>query len=499
MKVLFFPLYLATPHFETELELMLLHRLKHDEVYVVRCNQKREMCFHNPNCRRSSCIICQSVFDEGMKQIQLPSKSIIKLPKISVPLDKIPKLFSNIPELINYTFEGVEVGRATAGSIIFRYEGEHKLNTIQHSQEIFELLKVSIYTYFAMQEILTRYKPDRVYLFNGRFAESAAIIGACKKFGIEFYTHERAGTIGKYILRKNALLFDLQPNIDEMIDLWNHAKDDREKIGEQWFLQRRYGIIQNWYSFTGAQKTGQLPSNFNKNKINIVIFNSSLEETYSLRGWENPLYRDDNEGIIKIAESLLPYPEYQIYVRIHPNLKGKNNSQMRELKEIGNKYPNLTLIYPESRIHSYALLDKCNLIVTFGSSIGIEASFWGKPSILAGRAIYESLDCIYRPQSHHELIQLLMTNPPPKKKDSALMYGYSQQSNGIPFKYFKHEVVSEGLFLGRKITYNKIGWLNYACRKIFEINNWTSLRAFIRRAIKRLIRLADRFKERLKL
>ncbi len=499
MRVLFFPLYIATPHFETELELMLLHRLKHDEVYVVRCNHKREMCFNNPYRRKSTCTICQSIFDEGMKQVQLPSKNIIKLPDISVPMDKIPKYFSNIPELISYTFEGVEVGRATAGSMIFGYEGEHKLNTIQHSQEIYQLLEVSIYIYLAMQEIISQYKPDRAYVFNGRFAEAVAFIGVCRKFGVEFYTHERAGSFGKYFLRKNALPHEIQPNLEEIKSLWRNAKEGREKIGEQWFLERRSGIIQSWYSFVGTQTKGLLPENFDKYKYKIGIFNSTIEETYTLRGWENPLYRDDNEGILKIAESLLPHPDFQIFVRVHPNLKGKNNSQMRELKEIGDKYPNVIIIYPESRIHSYTLMDHCNLIVTFGSSIGIEASFWGKPSILAARAIYEDLGSVYKPQSHNELIHFLLGNPLPKEKTGALMYGYWLSIMGNSFKFFRQTEVSEGLFLGRKITYNKIGWLKYAGRKIIEIIDWTSLRAFIRKAIKRLIRLADRFKERLKL
>jgi hypothetical protein len=124
-------------------------------------------------------------------------------------------------------------------------------------------------------------------------------------------------------------------------------------------------------------------------------------------------------------------------------------SQLVDIRKLGERFANLRVIWPHDSIDSYALLDACEKTLTFGSTIGIEATYWGKPSILAGRAFYENLDCVYRPKSHDELVALLRRDGlPPCPADSALMYFYWEVSDGIPFTWFKETGIRNGFATG---------------------------------------------------
>jgi len=95
-------------------------------------------------------------------------------------------------------------------------------------------------------------------------------------------------------------------------------------------------------------------------------------------------------------------PEYHFYLRVHPMLGKFPNSQWDEIRHFD--YRNLTIIEPEEPVDSYCLLDSCEKVIIFGSTMGVEATFWEKPSILIGQSFYSLLDCVYQPQFTEELL-----------------------------------------------------------------------------------------------
>jgi hypothetical protein len=74
---------------------------------------------------------------------------------------------------------------------------------------------------------------------------------------------------------------------------------------------------------------------------------------------------------------------------MHPNQAGDRTGQAENIYRALTKVPGLTLIGPRDKHSSYQLLDQSDVVVTFGSTIGLEATFWGKPSILLGRSAWE--------------------------------------------------------------------------------------------------------------
>ena len=67
----------------------------------------------------------------------------------------------------------------------------------------------------------------------------------------------------------------------------------------------------------------------------------------------------------------------------------------------------MTVISPSEDINSYDLLDASDKVVIFGSTIGLEASYWGKPVILLGCSWYYYENVCYIPKSLNELNTLL--------------------------------------------------------------------------------------------
>ena len=56
--------------------------------------------------------------------------------------------------------------------------------------------------------------------------------------------------------------------------------------------------------------------------------------------------------------------------------------------------------------------------------MGVEATFWGKPSILLGRSLYENLNACYTPKNVDELISLIEKDIPAKDRLGAIKYAY---------------------------------------------------------------------------
>ena len=144
------------------------------------------------------------------------------------------------------------------------------------------------------------------------------------------------------------------------------------------------------------------------------------------------------------------HDDLHCYLRMHPNLKGVDNKHTRELYDLRREF--FEIIPPDDPVSTYALIKHADKVLTFGSTVGIEAVFWGTPSIHAGRSYYQDLEGTYNPGSHEELITMLKADLPPKDRTAALVYGYYFSTFGIPFKYFRATGVKSGQFKGQTIV-----------------------------------------------
>jgi hypothetical protein len=361
--------------------------------------------------------------------------------------------FSSIEELGSYRIEHFDIGLAVLSSIISLARDPNP--DLEHCSEVVKSLLISSFAiYRSIQNHIDQLGVDKAYVFNGRLANVRAAVRAYQSRNIPYCTHERVYNIHHYGNYENAVPHDLTYVEQQIRKLWAEAcaNSHREEIGAQFFLEQRGQVIhQGRNPFINNQKVGRLPENWDPSKMNVAIFNSSEDERAAVGdAWNPPFYKSQLTGLQMIMRSLSARRHnLHLYLRVHPNLRTVENAWLRSLLSL--KSDCFTVIPPEASVSSYAMLDQADKVLTFGSTAGIEAVYWGKPSILAGQSFYRNLGGTYNPQSHEELMELLFADLPAKKIEPALMYGYFKKTFGVPFRLFKASDVYLGEYKNIKV------------------------------------------------
>lgn len=452
MRVLFYtPFVVWTPHFATDLELALRHLEAGDEVHFLYCDRELHGCDTNPTREPNLCRYCRSKLDRGIEVIGLEASRVhrLQLERHFPRAMQLPR-FESLQQLMEYRHGEVDVGAAVASSLVSRLR-EPDPPVAELVDEVQESVRTAIALYEATRQAIQRLQPDLFLVFNGRFASVRPALRAAMALGIPYRVHERGGSKERFVSVEGATPHDIEHAKREILDLWTSegaSSKEKTRVARRWYEERREGKDQGWFAFTRAQERGRLPDGFRPDRRNLVIYNSSEDEYVAVEGWENPLFSSQARALDFVLRASAGC-DLDVYLRSHPNLKGRRNSQTRALASL--RGPNLTVIPPETPVDTYALMDAATAVLTFGSTIGIEAVYWKRPSILVGRSFYEGLGGCYRPEGVEDLERWLRELPPPRPPERALPYAYWAQRRGEPYRYYEPRTLMEGRFLGRKI------------------------------------------------
>ena len=456
-------------HFGTELEIAQVHLDQGDDVEFLGCDRCLVTCEGNPRGKVSKCDKCRLRRTGGLRLLSRPVREHSLgdyLPEESKAVEaSIKEEIRDAESAEGYTFEGHDFGSGAMSSAIWNSRDPF-CETEQAMGIVRDYARSALRSYLAVRVFLRKHPEiGKVYVFNGRFASTRGALRACQEVeGLEVITHERGADIGKYGLFPNAMPHDRELWVAETERKWEAAanRDEAMETGRRFYRERKVGENIEWYSYIENQKPGKLPEGWNPAQRNVVIFNSSEDEFVGLGDeWKNPIYPFQGDGIRQIVDDAADrYPDVMFYLRVHPNLTGVSNRDtafIDDLKMSGRK--NLIVIDPDSDISSYSLLDAADQVITFGSTVGIEATFWGKPSILAGRAFFEDSDAVYRADSHGDLMDLIGSAVEPRPEIDAIKYGYYTKIFGEDFKYWSAEGFSNGTFRGKSVKCEPASWL----------------------------------------
>jgi len=458
MKVAIFTSHILwDTHYETELEIIQRHLDAGDEVSQYVCNGDMKGCDANMEYGFSRCVQCIAKRRHGRSLLSKEVKSLSYKLLTRSDISRINKFMTKLPSEIkafkSLYFDNFDVGYAVASSIIshmVKPEPDFKLH-----RDLFETItRSALEVYLSFVNRLRLDGLDLLYIFNGRLSHVRASFRAAQAVGIPCWVHERGTTINKYGIYENHLPHDFRRMGEKMEAFWNSNEDEefKEKVAADFFNKRRNGIPLAWISFTAKQKRGLLPDGFDPEKKNIMIFNSS-EFEYAAIGpeWENSIYTNQNEGLLRICTDMEAHSDFHLYLRLHPNLATADPENYNIARQL--KAKNLTVIMPDEPIDSYNLLDNAWKVLTFGSSMGIEATWWGKPSILAGHSLYECFNVAYKPKDHAELMNfILMPDLPPFDRKDARKFGYFNASYGLPYKYYVPADYKTGTYRGVQLA-----------------------------------------------
>ncbi len=442
-----------TPHFETDLELIQRHVHSGDDVHVAVCDGDLPACDRNPAHEPVRCEMCMGRRRQGLA---LVDGNFVSLPLLMLrdtdqaELRAMTTRFSTLEELRSVAVEGFDLGMAVLSSLI-SFRREPAPSVVANAAWIENLLLAALAVYRSIGNRLRAQRYDRVYVFNGRFAIARAVLRACQAAGVVCATHERGHDHRHFALFENALCHDAALMHRTMLECWQRADEaEREAVGAQFFEDRAKGVGKNWFSFVDKQANGLLPEDFDPTQKNLVVFVSSEDEFAAIgREWDDGIYATQVEGVRRIVDDLVLEDRIHVTLRVHPNLSGIDNDQTRAIAQLDS--PMLTIVPAQSAVSSYALLAAANQVLTFGSTMGIEAVYWGVPSILAGPSFYRALGATYTPSTHGELMALIRSDLEANPRLAALIYGYHWNTFGEPFRYYAAHGVFAGTFQGSRV------------------------------------------------
>ena len=452
MKVaIFSPYATVVPHFETELDIAQQHLDNGDTVEFINCTGSLANCDFNKDADPDRCQQCIGRRRMGLELLDPNVRSHNFSGLIDLE-NEIETKFESVADLANYRIENFDIGYAALSSLIsICRDPEPELDRFQELLKRF--LLSSWQTYKITRGYLEAEQPDRVYVFNGRFAAMRAVFRACQAADTDCYLHEHGCDNDHYEYTRNHMLHDIPATETLIRNSWSNAVENplRTQLASQWYEDRVNRVEKNWHSFVKEQKLGQLPDQWNSRKKNVTIFCSSDDEFVAVGdGWKNRLYSNQLIAIAQLADQLgRSAPDIHLTLRVHPNLKNVDNHRKRQMLALD--FANLTVIPPEAPVDSYELMRASDTVATFGSSVGIEAVYWDRPSVLLGPSFYQNLGGIYRPESHAHAVELLTRDLEPQGKEGALMYGFWQQTRGYRHQFFKSSGLFDGQFKGQTL------------------------------------------------
>ncbi|MFO1481000.1 MAG: hypothetical protein U1F40_12435 [Turneriella sp.] len=367
---------------------------------------------------------------------------------------------TDLQQLAFFEYDGVNLGLGALSSLISR-SGEPYPPKEELAEVAALYLESAIITYQLAKNIISHHKPKVICTFNGRFACSRSIVEVARQNNISIWFHERGAQPNKYYL-SDLSPHDLRNRKPEVIKLWNEANNDKYADAAGFFERRRQGDGIGWLSFTEQQERGMLPE---KSQKKTIVYYSSSDDEYAAveRLVSHGLFSSQRNAIKWLIEKIQSMDDTELLIRVHPHMKSKGRHDRSWWENLSGK--NIKVIPAASEVDSYELALSANLVLVFGSTMGVEAAYLGKPVIALDDVFYGGLDCVYEPKSITELSNLIVTPTlPGKPKEHALPYGYYMLHFGDDFQYFEPEGLFEGKLLGKRLTGKP--WIRRLARKV---------------------------------
>ena len=420
--------------------------------FLISCSRDLRICDNNIESDPKRCSECIAVQRRAVRLFEKEAVTVIPLSKyIKRSSSDLPEelRLESLDDLKKLKYDNFDVGYSIGASLA-NYLDE--LTFDECKSKVYLFYSAGIAFYLATLDIIHDFDIDYGYVFNGRFCLSRAFFRAFEKRKLPVFTHDRGSAVHKFSINRNVLPHDIGAYTKRVEKFWaeNADTDFKNEKAREYFTKRRFGKETDYISFTSKQVASKLPENFLFFDKRIVIFNSStFEYDYIGPQYGYKYYTSQADGIRQICESLADDPNIGIFLREHPNLQGRINRQREEVRRF--QFGNFFVVPAESDISSYDMLLGASAVVTFTSTMGIEATYWGKPSVLCSNAIYQELNIAYQPASHDDLIKLLKSDLSPIDKLDSIKYGYYHGCSGTDYRYYEPRTLFKGTFRGKDL------------------------------------------------
>jgi len=272
----------------------------------------------------------------------------------------------------------------------------------------------SISTYEEIMELIPD-GSDFVYIWGGRRSSEAPMKFAAQSWNSKIYFFEEGSALDKIYITENDPIGFEQSYLD--IVAWEKERRSNSQVdvmlqsGQQYFRERKLGTSKEpnfrWFL------RNSVPVEVHKShgRPILSIFTSSDWEFAEYDSFKNPGGRSEFHNQYETLNRIINDPEilnrFQLIVRWHPNHKVAGEHEKQKIMNLISSNPQLTHYEFNNPVNSYDLVQKSDIVLVFGSTIGIEAAAANIPTILLGDANYSGLGAVYEPKSYESLKLIL--------------------------------------------------------------------------------------------
>jgi hypothetical protein len=454
------PIGLWNIHFVEALEIALAEHYNGNNVYMYQCEGNLASCAPNPLHDRKLCNLCKRKTKRLIKKIA-PFVKTTDLRLSQFPDIQIPE-FSSLDDLIDFEYQSCPLGGMAVNQIAdnlkdayFQYDNYRDGLKSELRSALQLYLKSSLF--FREEDI------HEVYAWNGRRPSDGPVLYAGRSNNLSVHSFISGPALGSIEIIDDVNIFSLghrKRALDEIRQLMCSSDDYAKQVmveGKKFFDNQSgqgpvstslgIGSISKWFGDTLAEEITK------SEKPILAIFTSSVWEKLGIREFDNKIYLSELEGIVKILSEDKITDFFNVVVRWHPGLRTAGPGELGKVRQIAEAFAHKSVqITPESDSNSYGLVDISSIVVSFGSTIGVEATHRGVASISLGPSYYQNLDVCYYPCTHTEFIELLFSKLTPKSKELSLVYGYyeinrtSRPMRHIEFKNGRFMCKGKGIF-----------------------------------------------------
>lgn len=314
-----------------------------------------------------------------------------------------------------------------------------------------------LYNYFK-KEIETE-KYDYVFMSNGRFGCVKPLLQIARDLDIGYGLYDVKKSLHEIVF-VNELLHSIEGNCRKAFEFYETNPEKAKEVAKVFYGKKIRQEETGDPVYTEDQVKGQLPEYLKNADKEVVVVYPTTDDEYKFIGkeWDGYVPDDQVDEIADLAEHL-PEDKYLIVVKMHPNQANSAGNVLGRYLDLAKRYKHVRVEHPLATSDTYAILAKSKYVVVFASTIGVEACYAGKPSILIGDTNWVHMDVAHRTKSGKEAADLILNNIGPKPIKGAIIWAYYLSDYKDELKGYERVANGDYLFNGRRIgksTFHRI-------------------------------------------
>ena len=461
---------LWTSHHAEAIEIALNKLSKSAFVHFISCKGALKGCPANPFMKSHLCIACKSQTNFTNKLLSKKANIITS----SIILDgKIQLDFTvnSIDSLKEFKYKEAPLGNMVYSTIVTELNDSF-FDFNEQKERVDELLCNAIQIYEYTYSYIKKNNIDEIYVWNGRRSCDGPSIYAAKCLNINYHPFISGGGYNKILVRDNVATVHDVPSAIKEIEKISEGLDDSKKRNAlvkkaNAFFNVANGQEENkgenkdinhlgYYQFSRNYKTDKNFFLRLKDKKIIAAFTGTYSEFAGVPGYDtsNDFCKTFYDGVEFLHEPSVIPDDSVLVVRWHPNSRHVMGRERERLEKIINDAPyNVIHFAPESDFSSYSLIDNCDKVIGFGSSISIESCLRGKPVLFVGRNMFQNLKCFEVAESFDDIKVFISSDSHELGEyDQALAWGaYFSSFGSHSFEFLEQILPKEFFYNGKSI------------------------------------------------